>query len=79
MAMETAQGANDLEQLAQLAHWLKGAAGTVGYDAFTAPAASLEQLVQARSTGKIPAALAEIRALADRMVVPAEEATVMAG
>ena len=73
-AMDTAQRANDLAALAQLAHWLKGAAGTVGYDAFTEPAARLEQLVQARSMDEIPAALAELTGLADRMVVPDREA-----
>lgn len=31
----------DMEELAVLAHWLKGAGGTVGYDDFTEPAAEL--------------------------------------
>ena len=45
--MQTAWGGADLEQLAVLVHWLKGAAGTVGYDAFTEPAKELEQMAKA--------------------------------
>lgn len=74
-AMEAARRDGNFDELAQLAHWLKGAGGTVGYDAFTEPAVRLEQLVLARDTGGIPAALAELRALAGRMVVPADEET----
>ncbi len=33
----------DLDELADLAHWLKGAGGTVGFDDFTEPASNLEQ------------------------------------
>ena len=73
----SARRRNNLAELAQLAHWLKGAGGTVGYDEFTAPAARLEELVVARTLDEIPAVLAELRALAGRLVVPADEA--MAG
>ena len=31
-----------MEELASLAHWLKGSGGTVGYDDFTEPATELE-------------------------------------
>ena len=74
IAMEVAQRANDLQQLAQLAHWLKGAAGTVGYDQFTEPAARLEQFVLAQSVGDIAPVIAELQALTARMVVPNDEA-----
>ncbi|MEM6332537.1 MAG: Hpt domain-containing protein [Planctomycetota bacterium] len=36
-----------LEAVAELAHWLNGSAGTAGYDAFTEVAASLEQAAKA--------------------------------
>lgn len=39
----------NLEELTRLAHWLKGAGGTVGFDCFTEPAAELER--QAKSGG----------------------------
>lgn len=44
--MQEAIEQDDLEQLRQLAHWLKGAGGTVGFDCFTQPAARLEALAK---------------------------------
>ncbi|MGH8673593.1 MAG: ATP-binding protein, partial [Burkholderiales bacterium] len=41
-AMDRACKARDFQELAALAHWLKGAGGTVGYDAFTEPSMELE-------------------------------------
>ncbi|MCZ6829308.1 MAG: response regulator, partial [Gammaproteobacteria bacterium] len=52
--MDKALRCENLEELAQLAHWLKGSAGTVGFGLFTQPAADLElhaltgQLAEAR-------------------------------
>ncbi|MDB5751973.1 MAG: arcB 7 [Ramlibacter sp.] len=40
--MTRALAAPDWEEVERLAHWLAGAAGTVGYDAFTEPARELE-------------------------------------
>jgi PAS domain S-box-containing protein len=68
-AMSTAWHASDFDALADLAHWLKGAGGTVGFDVFTEPASSLEQYAKARSADQSEAALAELRRLADRIVV----------
>ena len=42
-AMQAALERRDLAELAALAHWLKGAGGTVGFDAFFEPARKLEQ------------------------------------
>ena len=41
-AMDKAFQARDSEELAKLAHWLKGAGGTVGFDVFVKPANELE-------------------------------------
>ena len=41
-ALEKAESHGDLKAVAELAHWLKGAGGTVGFDVFTEPAAQLE-------------------------------------
>ena len=41
---QSALGQGDLDTLALIAHWLKGAGGTVGFDEFTSPAAELEHL-----------------------------------
>ncbi len=60
-AMTASARDGELAELAQLAHWLKGAAGTVGFGAFTEPAAELE--LSARS-GDVAAARAQVEALA---------------
>jgi HPt (histidine-containing phosphotransfer) domain-containing protein len=69
-AMDSAWNARDLTEMAALAHWLKGAAGTVGYDAFTEPATELEQLVKAGAEHEIAPKLAQLRRLQKRIVVP---------
>lgn len=78
-AIEDAWGARDFETLAALAHWLKGSGGTAGFDAFTAPAKTLEQLAKARSEQQTADAVSELRQLVDDIVVPTEEETVHAG
>lgn len=69
-AMEHAWCEQNMTELAGLAHWLKGAAGTVGYDAFTAPAISLELAAKGTTTDDIGEILGVIRRLAARIVVP---------
>jgi PAS domain S-box-containing protein len=69
-AMDHAWRARNYTELAALAHWLKGAAGTVGYDAFTEPAIELEQLAKTGSADGIDATLARLRGLERRIVVP---------
>ncbi|MFK8020909.1 MAG: response regulator, partial [Pseudomonadales bacterium] len=46
-AMHKVIANEDYAELANLAHWLKGAGGTVGFDAFTDPAAELELAAKA--------------------------------
>ena len=70
--MEACFEVRDLVELAKLAHWLKGSAGTVGFDAFRGPAAALEQLAQEGKEAKIETALREIRSLAERIEVHGE-------
>ena len=72
-AMTQAWNDRDFDALANLAHWLKGAGGTVGFDAFTEPAANLEQLAKAKSEAQIEDAIIVLRQLADRIVVSADE------
>ena len=67
--MEEAAREVDLTELANLAHWLKGAGGTVGFDVFTVPAAKLETMAKAGRDAEIARAIAGLRALADRLVV----------
>jgi CheY-like chemotaxis protein/HPt (histidine-containing phosphotransfer) domain-containing protein len=69
-AMDRALAAADFTELKALAHWLKGAGGTVGYDDFTVPARRLEDLAKASDGAGARAALAELRGLEARLVVP---------
>jgi HPt (histidine-containing phosphotransfer) domain-containing protein len=69
--MDRALAAGNFEELKALAHWLKGAGGTVGYDEFTAPARDLEMLAKAADGGGAREKLAELRGLEARLVVPA--------
>jgi CheY-like chemotaxis protein/nitrogen-specific signal transduction histidine kinase len=69
-AMEQALSVSDYDELAQLAHWLKGSGGTVGFDAFTLPARELETLANQANTEALPSAVAQLRELARRIVIP---------
>jgi CheY-like chemotaxis protein len=68
--MDSAWQARDFAKLAALAHWLKGSAGTVGYDDFTTPAKNLEELAKAGSEDGVDEALAALRGLSRRLAVP---------
>ncbi|MBX3679602.1 MAG: response regulator [Rhodocyclaceae bacterium] len=70
--IEAALMERDLAALSNLAHWLKGAAGTVGFDAFTQPAADLENAAGANDAGRCASRVAEIAKLTRRMAVPQE-------
>jgi PAS domain S-box-containing protein len=70
-AMDDALARHDLAELESLAHWLKGAGGTVGYDAFFEPARDFEQHVKAADSHAMRTSLIELRGLAARIVVPA--------
>jgi CheY-like chemotaxis protein len=72
-AIEVAHAADDYDELVNLAHWLKGAAGTVGFDAFTGPAETLRQLARERKSEGIEAQISELRGLVDRIAVPGDD------
>ena len=71
---------NELQRVAQLAHWLKGSGGTAGFGAFTGPAKKLEALAKGGELEQIATAIEELRELASRIDVgdapamPKEEA-----
>ncbi len=71
--IDRARESRDFDQLASLAHWLKGSAGTVGFGAFTEPAKTLETSSKDRDEGGIDAAILELRRLAGAIVVPGAE------
>jgi HPt (histidine-containing phosphotransfer) domain-containing protein len=65
-----ATSGGDLPEVARLAHWLAGAAGTVGYDAFTEPARELEAHALAGQQGGAEAVLQRITSMADHLELP---------
>ncbi len=66
----------DLEELAKLAHWLKGSGGTAGFPAFTEPALALETLAKAEDVDRIPAAIAQLVEISDRLDDPEQDAQI---
>jgi PAS domain S-box-containing protein len=68
-AMDEAFWAQDFESIAKLAHWLKGAGGTVGFDVFYKPASELESAAKAMDLSAIERQLQEIHGLAGRIVI----------
>ncbi len=67
---EQAWGQNDSAEIARFGHWLAGAAGTVGYDAFTEPARELEQRALQGDTAGVNQSMALLRNMAQRVQLP---------
>jgi len=74
-AMTTAWDEKNFDDLASLAHWLKGAGGTVGFDAFTEPAAQLEQLAKSKCEEQAGDMITLLCQLASRIVITDKEET----
>jgi len=70
--MEQARQNEDLQEIASLAHWLKGAGGTVGFDIFTGPARKLEEFAKAGQKTEVEGSINNLTALAARLVNPLE-------
>jgi len=61
----------NLEELALIAHWLKGAGGTVGFDDFTEPATRLEHFAKSAQLEKTGEILRQVKCLSEAIVPPA--------
>ena len=59
-----------LDELGTRIHWLKGAAGTVGYDAFTRPAEELEGLIHQGDVAKIMSRIRKLGLMIEKIVPP---------
>ena len=57
-------------ELGELAHWLKGAGGTVGFDQFFEPASRFEQHARNQDLPGLEAGLLQMQALSARIVAP---------
>ena len=67
--MEAAIAQRDFEELAALAHWMKGSAGTVGFHPLTEPAKALEKFAKEESITDIVTTMIELRELSRRIAV----------
>ncbi|MBX2837623.1 MAG: Hpt domain-containing protein [Gammaproteobacteria bacterium] len=65
--MERALGAEKWQELEELAHWLKGSSGTVGYGQWSQCAAALEDAARERSAECAQKHLESIKAVRDRI------------
>ncbi len=68
--MQAASMRGDFKELANLAHWLKGSAGSVGFDTFTSPARKLEDQANKQHPKGTIEALRLVISMADRVVGP---------
>ncbi len=68
--MQDALAARRFTELGELAHWLKGAGGTVGFDPFFEPARLFEQHARQQNVPELESGLLQLQALAARLVVP---------
>ena len=69
-AMDAAYESAEYENLAKLAHWLKGSGGTAGFNEFTEPARRLEEYAKSASVDKLRPAIQFLRDLTERIDVP---------
>jgi PAS domain S-box-containing protein len=67
--MEAAITSHSYAELASLAHWLKGAGGTVGFDCFTEPAHQLERFAKEGNDAEIGGTIRQLRSLQQAVVV----------
>ncbi len=71
--MQEALAARRFTELGELAHWLKGAGGTVGFDAFFEPARQFELHARRQDLAALENDLQLLQAMASRLVVPAAD------
>jgi len=74
--MRQLESQNDYVEIANFAHWLKGSAGSMGYDVFMAPAVQLETAAKAAESERVAQILGELREMAQHVVAPQETSAV---
>jgi PAS domain S-box-containing protein len=70
LKMQAALKSQSFVDLSDLAHWLKGAAGSVGYDLFTEPAQRLEKAAKSMDSQLASEMLLIVGSLATRLILP---------
>ncbi|RMG33025.1 MAG: PAS domain S-box protein [Planctomycetota bacterium] len=74
--MRTALERQQRHRIRELAHWLKGTGGTMGFDEFTAPASQLESRAIHGSAAELLELIDRLESLATRIPVPEPETAV---
>jgi signal transduction histidine kinase/FixJ family two-component response regulator len=69
-ALRSAWQADDQTHIAEIAHWIKGSAGTVGFSAFTEPAAALETAAELAQRDVVEKRIGQLEALFRRIPTP---------
>ncbi len=70
--MRQAFESQDWEELADQAHWLKGAGGMVGFDLFTKPAAAMQKSAESGRADEVEGYLSAIERIARRIQHPGD-------
>lgn len=73
-AMDAACEAQDMEELGNLAHWLKGAGGSVGFDEYFEPSREMELACRSAQLDVVKRHLQAIHHLQRRMVLDVGDA-----
>jgi PAS domain S-box-containing protein len=68
--LKSAVNDGDFGRVAELAHWIKGAGGTAGFDDLTRPAAELEKTAKAGQPEQLAPLLDRLTSLSTRLQVP---------
>ncbi|MDX1451963.1 MAG: ATP-binding protein [Oleiphilaceae bacterium] len=74
--LQTAASNQELDVIADIAHWLKGSAGSVGFHQFTEPAAELEVSAKEGRVAAVNTLLKDVLDLAQRVQVSAGESAI---
>ncbi|MCA9060057.1 MAG: response regulator, partial [Planctomycetaceae bacterium] len=74
--LHDAVAATNLDEVVQLAHWLKGSGGTAGFGPLMDRAARLEGAARQGQTEQLDSLLADVREIADAIVLPWRESSV---
>lgn len=75
--MRTAAESHDHTELAALAHWLKGAGGTCGFEEFYKPALQLENFAKSEQSSQYANTLNDLESLSQSIVIEDDAARTM--
>jgi len=71
-ALDAALNAENFQTVSEIAHWIKGAAGTAGFDSFTQPSGHLERLAKHGPHAQIRDWVEKLKSLRQRIQMPAK-------